>query len=425
MTLVVVAFVVLLLAGLPVAVGILIASAIGVVNVVGFDGVTIIQQMYFGLDSFTLLAIPFFIIAGGIASRGETAMRLVEVFKAFLGRIPGSLGIATIFACAFFAAISGTTFATILAIGTIMYPYLIEAKYPEHMAVGLITAGGTMGVLIPPSIPMVCLSVAMGSSVSKQFTAGFLPGILLAVLWCGYILIYAKKHNLREEKSYSAQEKRQALLKGIPAIMFPVIVLGGIYSGLTTPTEAAVISIIYVLVLELFFFKSLTLKSLLQICGESIVTSAGLCLLIAAAQALTWFITIEKVPQMIATFIQTAIPNKFLFLLVLNLFLAACGFFLDVTPMVIILGPILASTLSYYNIDFAQFGIIAILNCNLGTMTPPFGQCLFLSMGTFKKPMSVVAKGEMPFIIILFLFILLCSYVPEISLFLPRLLGMT
>lgn len=424
MAIVAVAFVVLLLAGIPVAVGILIASAIGVVNVVGFDGVTIIQQMYFGLDSFTLLAIPFFIIAGGIASRGETAERLVNVFRVFLGRIPGSLGIATIFACAFFAAISGTTFATILAIGSIMYPYLIEAKYPKHLAVGMITAGGTLGILIPPSIPMVCLSVAMGSSVSKQFTAGFVPGILLALLWCGYVFFYAKKHDLRETKVYTRKEKLDTLKKGIPAILFPVIVLGGIYSGLATPTEAAVISIVYVLILEIFFFKSLSLKELLNICGESIVTSAGLCLLIAAAQALTWFITIQKLPQLIAHFIQTAIPNKVLFILVLNVFLALCGFFLDVTPLVLILGPILASTLVLYDIDFAQFGIICILNCELGHMTPPFGQCLFLSMSTFKQPMGVVGRGELPFIIILFIFILLVSFVPQISLGLPMLLGM-
>lgn len=424
MLLVVLVFAVLLLAGIPVAIGILVASAVGVVHVVGFDAVTVIQQMYYGLDSFTLMAIPFFIIAGGIASRGETAERLVNVFKALFGRLPGSLGLATIFACAFFAAISGTTFATILAIGTIMYPYLIEAKYPKTLAAGMITAGGTLGILIPPSIPMVCLSVAMGSSVSKQFTAGFVPGILLAVIWCGYVFFYAKKHNLVETRVYTVKDKLQILWKGVPSIMFPVIVLGGIYSGLTTPTEAAVISIVYVLILEIFVFKSLTIKQLLEICGESIVTSGGLLLLIAAAQALTWFITIEKVPMMIATFIQTAIPNKVMFLLVLNLFLIACGFFLDVIPLVLILGPILASTLSGYGVDFAQFGIICILNCQLGTMTPPFGQCLFLSMGTFKQTMGEVGRGELPFMITLFLFIMLITYVPDISLFLPRLLGM-
>ena len=196
MALVGIVFMVLMVLGLPVSLGILVASAIGVVHVVGFDAVTLIQQMYYGLDNFSLLAIPFFIIAGSIASRGETAERLVNVFRVFLGKIPGSLGIATIFACAFFAAISGTTFATILAIGTIMYPYLVEAGYPKSLSIGMITAGGTLGILIPPSIPMVLLSIAMGSSVSKQFTAGFVPGVLLAVIWCSYVFFYAKKHGL-------------------------------------------------------------------------------------------------------------------------------------------------------------------------------------------------------------------------------------
>ena len=424
MALVGIVFMVLMVLGLPVSLGILVASAIGVVHVVGFDAVTLIQQMYYGLDNFSLLAIPFFIIAGSIASRGETAERLVNIFRVFLGKIPGSLGIATIFACAFFAAISGTTFATILAIGTIMYPYLVEAGYPKSLSIGMITAGGTLGILIPPSIPMVLLSIAMGSSVSKQFTAGFVPGVLLAVIWCSYVFFYAKKHGLVETATYTWREKFRILFKGLPSIMFPVIVLGGIYSGLTTATEAAVISIVYVLTLEMFFFKSLDLKGLLKLSGEAIMISASLCFLTAAAQALTWFITVEKLPQAIAMFIQTMIPNKILFLLVLNIFLAICGFFLDVTPLVLILGPILTSTLMGYNVDFAQFGIICILNCQLGTMTPPFGTCLYLSMGTFKQPMSVVGKGELPFIITLFLFILLITYVPEISLFLPRLLGM-
>lgn len=425
MALVGVIFLTLMVIGLPVSMAILIASAVGVVGVVGFDAVTLIQQMYFGLDNFSLLAIPFFIIAGSIASRGETAERLVNVFRVFLGKIPGSLGIATIFACAFFAAISGTTFATILAIGTIMYPYLVEAGYPKSLSIGMITAGGTLGILIPPSIPMVLLSIAMGSSVSKQFTAGFVPGIALAVIWCTYVFLYARKHGLVENTAYTWAERGRTLLKGLPAIMFPVIVLGGIYSGLTTATEAAVISIVYVLTLEMCFFKSLDFKGLLKISGDAVMISASLCFLTAAAQALTWLITIEKLPQAIAMLIQTMIPNKILFLLALNIFLAVCGFFLDVTPLVLILGPILSSTLAGYHVDFAQFGIICILNCQLGTMTPPFGTCLYLSMGTFKQPMRVVGRGELPFIVTLFLFILLITYVPDISLLLPRLLGMS
>ena len=410
--------------GIPMSISLLASGALAVVSSIGAGTDAVLQQLVYGLNSYVLLAVPLFILSGSLAANGETSTRLVNVMRLLLGRIPGGLGIATIFACAFFAAISGTTFATIVAIGTIMYPCLVEAGYDKKIALGMITAGGTLGILIPPSVPMVTLSVVMGASVSRQFMAGFVPGIGLALLWCIYVMFYSKHHEIKLEPKRTRQEKIKILVDGIPAILFPVIVLGGIYSGLTTPTEAAVISIVYVLVLEKFVFKSLDFRKLPGLAGNAVVTSGSLMFMIGCARIITWAVTVQKLPMMFADFINAAIPNQILFYVVLVVFLIICGCFLDVTPIVMIVGPILANTLMSFNVDFAQFGVICVLCCQIGNLTPPFGPCLFLSTNTFKRPFSEVVQGSIPFLIALVIFTFLCAFIPEISIFLPDMVGL-
>lgn len=413
----------LMVFGVPMSMAILASAAAAVLGVVGTSSDVILQQLVYGLDSFTLLAVPLFILAGSLAANGETSTRLVNVMRLILGRVPGGLGLATILSCAFFAAISGTTFATIVAIGTIMYPKLLEAGYDKKISLGMITAGGTLGILIPPSVPMVTLSVTMGASVSKQFAAGFVPGLLLAVFWSVYVVLYSRKHKVDKDVQWTRAEKKKVLIDGIPAVMFPIIVLGSIYGGLATPTEAAVISIVYILILEKFVFKKLDFKTLPASAGKAVVTAGGIMFMIACARILTWAITVEQLPMAFAEFLQAVVPGRGAFMLLLIAFLTFCGCFLDVTPIVMIVGPILASTLTGFGVDFAQFGIIAILCCQIGNLTPPFGPCLFLSTSSFKAPFQTVVKGSLPFLFILFAFTLLCAFVPQISLFLPNILG--
>ena len=247
---VVVAFVVLLLIGVPISLVVLIASAAGVVAYSNVPALIVVQQMFNGLNNFVLLAIPFFIMAGNVAAKGNIAKNLINVMRLAFGRIKGGSIIASIVACTFFAAISGSSMATVVAIGTIMIPALIDMGYSEELAEGAITSAGSIGMLIPPSAPMIMICVAMGTSVGKQFMAGFLPGILLAIVWSVYVYFKCKKGNIQDTKTYTKEEKKEIWKQSVLALIYPLIVLGGIYLGFATPTEAAAIALIYVILVE-------------------------------------------------------------------------------------------------------------------------------------------------------------------------------
>ena len=412
----------LLFVGVPIALVMLMTAALGIVFFSGYDATIVIQQVFSGLNSFTSLAVPFFVISGSIAANGGTSKSLIKVMQVLVGRVRGSLAIATVLASAFFAAITGTTLATIVAIGSIMIPALIEAGYPKKFVCGLVAAGGTLGILIPPSIPMVNLSVAMSASVSRQFTAGFVPGILIAVIWIVYSYIYCKSNKIDDRVYFSKQEAAQALKDGILAIIYPVIVLGSIYSGIATPTEAAVVSIVYVVAVELIYYKSLSLKSLLMSAGNGAVTAGGILMLTSSAKVISWYVAANQIPAAVASFIQANISSQYVFWLILIVAFIVLGCFLDIIPLTYILGPILASTLTGYGIDFAQFGIVCILCTLVGNLTPPFGLCLFMTMGISGETLQTVSKGAIPFIVTLALFAVLCAFVPEISMWLPNLL---
>lgn len=416
-------FLLLLFAGVPVALVMTMTAALGVVAVSGYDATVVVQQLFAGLNSYTSLAVPFFIISGAIAAGGGTSKSLIKVMQIFVGRLRGGLAIATIIASAFFAAITGTTMATIIAIGSIMYPALLEAGYPKRFSLGLIAAGGTLGILIPPSVPMVNLSVAMSSSVSRQFTAGFVPGVLLAIIWCIYSVVFSKKNNIEDRRTFTREERNAALKDGILAILYPVIVLGSIYGGFATPTEAAVISIVYVVVIELLYYKSIKPAEILKIAGNSAVTAGGLLMLVASAKVISWYVAANQVPAAVAAFISSHISSKYAFVTILVICFCLLGCFLDIIPLSYILGPILSTTLTSYGIDFAQFGIICIMCVQVGNLTPPFGLCLFVTMGMAKEKLAEVARGAVPFIVTLAIFALLCAYVPGISMWLPNLLG--
>lgn len=418
-------FLLFLFAGIPIALVMYMAAALGITAFAGFDPTILVQQLFSGLDSFTSLAVPLFIISGGIAANGGTSRSLIDVIQVIFGRFRGSLAISTVVASAFFAAITGTTLATIVAIGAIMIPALLKAGYPKKFACGIVCAGGTLGILIPPSVPMVNLSVAMGSSVAKQFTAGFVPGVLLALIWCVMVVFYCRKTKIDDRKYYTRAESVKAFKNGILAILYPVIVLGSIYGGFATPTEAAVISIVYVSLVELFFYKSIKLPDLLRSAGQAAVTGGGILMLVAGAKAISWFVAANQIPAAVASFISANISSRFVFLILLIVIFLVLGMFLDIIPLTYILGPILATTLTNFGVDFAQFGIICILCCQLGNLTPPFGMCLFMTMGVAKESLPNVAKGAVPFIVSMAAFALVCAFVPQISMWLPRLLGFT
>ncbi len=408
--------------GIPIFAVVLMSSA-GAVALYSSTSLAVIsQQLFTGLDQTTLLAIPFFIVAGTIASRGKTSQYLVECMNVVFGRLPGGPVIASIATCAFFAAISGSSMATVVAVGSLMIPALKDMGYPEKMNVGAICSGGSLGILIPPSAPMVMFCVAMGTSVGKQFMAGFLPGIILAAAWMLYVLIRCKAQNLGTRQTYTRKEAVHIILRGIPALLFPVIVLGSIYAGWATPTEAAAISIVYVLLIEKFVYKTLKLNEMVNYFYNGIVQASTLLLIMGSATALSYVITTKQIPAMIVSIISEMVNTKIMLILVVMIMLFIAGCFLDTIALIVILAPILVPLLNLYEVDLIHFGIMAILASQVGYISPPFGTNLFVTMQVAKKPFAFVAKSIVPYLVILIAVALVICLVPQISLWLPGLM---
>ena len=420
---VVILFFALLLIGVPIGFLVLASASVGIMTLTSTPTIIVIQQMFAGLDNFVILAIPFFVIAGNLAAHGKTSEHLVNAFSVIFGRLKGGTAIATIATCAFFAAISGSGIATVVAVGSLMIPGLIKQGYPKHMAAGLVGSAGTIGTLIPPSAPMILICVAMNTSVGKQFMAGFLPGILLALCWCVYVFIVSKKNNYGETIKYTGKEALHVFVRAIPALMFPVIVLGSIYTGWATPTEAAAISVVYVIFIEKFVYKTLKIKEIPYIFYDSLVTSASLAMILSCAQVLTWLVTMMQLPTMLAGFITSVVSSKVAFILLLTLIFLVAGCFMDLVALIVVLAPVLAPALSFYGIDPIHFGIIAVMNSQLGCLTPPFGVNLFVTMNVSKLPLPQVIRGCLPYMLVLLAVTLVVSFVPQISLLLPNLMG--
>lgn len=422
MSFVLTAFVVLLVIGVPVAFVIVAASGLGIVGM-GFDPMILVQQLFQGMNKFTYLSIPFFIMSGDIAAQGYTSDRLLGCINAWLGRIRGGLGIATVVACVFFGAITGSAIACVVAIGAFMMPKLLESGYPRKLVIGIITAAGTLGVMIPPSVPMLTYCLAMGTSAGTLFTAGFLPGLLLAAMFILYVYLVAVKAKIPVSgEKLSFMQKLKVTGKSFWALMFPVIILGSIYGGLATPTEAAVISLFYVVAIELFVYKKLTIKDMYNILKKSIISSATLTITIATAQVFCWLLTTSQVTQKVYDVMVANVDSGLMLLFVMALLFLIAGCFTNVTTVCIILGPIIKPVFAYFGVDLYHFGICTILMSQVGFLTPPFGFCLFVAMRVAKASMGEVAKAVLPFLIIMLLCEVILILFPQISLALPALL---
>ena len=415
-----ISFSILLVLGLPISMVVLTSSLVGVLLFSNVDPLIIVQQLFGGLDKFVLLAVPFFILAGGVAAQGETAKRLIGFMDIIFGRLSGGLAIATIAACAFFAAISGSSLATVVAIGTIMVPGLVQAGYQKDMALGVVTSAGSLGVLIPPSAPMIMICVAMNTSVGRQFMAGFLPGILIAFVLSVFVYFQCRKMGIPKRPKYTFAQVVGIVKESVLALLFPVIVLGGIYGGFTTPTEAAAVSLIYVILIEVCFFRKLTPADIAKVLAKSAATGAALVFIIACASVFNWFMTIQQVPAQMSELIQSIIHTKTMFIFALTAFLFVAGCFMDLISLIVVLGPILQPTLAHFGLDLIHFGIICIINCEVAFMTPPFGVNLFVTMSITRETLYTVAKATVPYMLIFLGMALVLAFIPEISLVLPN-----
>ncbi|NTV42054.1 MAG: TRAP transporter large permease subunit [Syntrophobacteraceae bacterium] len=421
MTPIVVGVVVVLMAlGVPLAAVVGVAALLCVISFTSIPPQALFQQLYQGSEYDLLQAVVFFIVAGNVMTRGSLASRLIKVGQALVGGFSGGLAITSVLLCMFFAAISGSSPATVVAIGTIMIPALIKSGYNERFSVGLLTCAGSLGIMIPPSIPMIIWAVVVGVSVTKQFTAGFLPGILIGLALMAYSYVMARKRGWRVSRKISWQELIEALKQGAWGLFMPFLVLGGIYSGAFTATEAAAVAFVYALLVELFIHRSIRVKDMMPIFKESVLTSAMLLFIIANASVLSYYFSVDQIPERVADFLIRYIDSRFMFLLLVNVALLIMGCFMDVVSAMLVLGPVFVPLLQRFEIDFIHFGIIMVLNIEIGFLTPPFGVNLFVASGITGKDVLEVARSVAPYLVIMLGMLFLITYVPWISLVLTR-----
>ncbi len=384
----------------------------------------IVRSMFGGLDSFPLLAVPMFIFSGILMARGGISKRLFNVFSYFLGKFTAGIPCAVIVTCLFYGAISGSAPATVAAVGSMTIPFLCELGYDKKFATAIVAVAGGLGVIIPPSIPFIMYGTTTGESVSDLFMAGIIPGVIIAALLMIYSIVYCKKYGEDREKinKVTGELRKNGLFKLLKesffALLSPIIILGCIYSGVASPTEAAVISVFYALILSVFIYKSIEIKDIFDVCVETIRTFAPILFILATSVAFSRVLTLMQVPQIVSEWILTNFSNKIIILLVINLVLLAVGMVMDTTPAILILTPILLPIVTAIGVNPIQFGVIMIVNLAIGFITPPIGINLFVASSLTDVPVMDIAKKSIPMIICFLIALLLFTFIPSISLML-------
>ncbi|PRY97799.1 TRAP transporter large permease [Marinilabilia salmonicolor] len=385
---------------------------------------TMAQRMATGLESFSLLAIPFFILAGQLMNSGGIAMRLIEFAKVLVGRLPGGLAMVNVTANMLFGAISGSAAASASAMGTIMGPRMEKEGYDKNFSAAINVTSATTGLSIPPSNILIVYALASGgTSIAALFLAGYVPGILtgLAIMLVGSVYAYRKKYPVGDKIPFKQGVKK--FLDAIPSLMMLVVVIGGIIAGIFTATEAAAIAVVYSLILALIY-KEITVKHLPTILIKTVRTAGMVLLLIAASIGLSWVMSFENIPSTVSSALLSLSSNPFVILLIINLALLAVGIFMDMTPAVLIFTPIfLPIVTTQLGLDPIHFGIIMILNLNVGLVTPPVGAVLFIGCSVAKLKIQDLIKPLIPFYIAMFVVLLLVTFIPEISLWVPHFFG--
>ena len=384
----------------------------------------IVRSMFGGLDSFPLLAVPMFIFSGILMARGGISKRLFNVFSYFLGKFTAGIPCAVIVTCLFYGAISGSAPATVAAVGSMTIPFLCELGYDKKFATAIVAVAGGLGVIIPPSIPFIMYGTTTGESVSDLFMAGIIPGVIIAALLMIYSIVYCKKYGEDREKINKVTDelRKNGLFKLLKesffALLSPIIILGCIYSGVASPTEAAVISVFYAVILSVFIYKSIEIKEIFDVCVETIRTFAPILFILATSVAFSRVLTLMQVPQIVSEWILTNFSNKITILLVINLVLLAVGMVMDTTPAILILTPILLPIVTAIGVNPIQFGVIMIVNLAIGFITPPIGINLFVASSLTDVPVMDIAKKSIPMIICFLIALLLFTFIPSISLML-------
>ena len=417
--------VLLLLTGTPISIALGMTVMAFMVGFSSFDMTTvniISQRLFTGLESFSIMAVPFFVLAGAFLTDGGVAKRIIHFATCLVGWMPGGMAMAAVLACAFFATISGSSPATVMAIGSIMLPAMIEAGYPKRFGVGVIATSGSLGILIPPSIVLIIYAVATSESAGKLFVAGIVPGALLACLLMAVTFIYAKKKNFPTMPRASLKEIGRSFLDAFWGLLLVVIVMGGIYGGFFTPTEAAAVAAVYSFICAVFLYRNLKLRDTPKVLLHAANTSAMLLYIITNAILFSFLLTSEQIPQALSQWVVAQHLQPWMFLLVVNLTLLAAGQFMEPSSIILILAPLFLPIAKSMGIDPIHLGVIMTINMEIGMLHPPVGLNLFVASHLAKMGLTEVSIATAPWLIVMLAYLILITYVPDVSLWLVRLL---
>lgn len=407
-----------------------IGLAVGIASIVPslasdsftFSGVFVLRSMLGGVNQTTLLAIPLFVMAGIIMARGSVSKKLFEVFAYIIGKRTAGIPCAVVITCLFFGAISGSAPATVAAVGSMAIPFMLEMGYDKKFTVALVAVAGGLGVIIPPSIPFILYAQASGASVSDLFMAGIIPGFLIAFILMGYSYLYCKVNgeNKKAIKKIVDNLHERSFLKvlsdSIWALLTPVIILGCIYTGITSPTEAACIAVFYALFISLFVYKTLKFSDLWALCLETVRTYAPVMFILASSVAFSRILTLLDVTESISLWLAGDFTNKTVILIVINFIVLMVGMVMDTTPAIMILTPILLPAAQMFGIDPVHFGIMMVVNLAIGFVTPPIGVNLFVASSLSDVPVMQLAKRAAPMIFLFLVALAIIAYVPSVSL---------
>ncbi len=385
----------------------------------------VIQRAFSGLDKFPLIAVPLFIFAASVMTHGGMSARIISFAKSLVSPLPGGLAITAVLACMLFGAVSGSSPATVIAIGGILLPGMVDQGYSKKFATGLITSSASVAAIIPPSIGMIIYGTVVGASVGALFIAGIIPGLVFGLVYIAYILLYcASGKAVGVRGSTSLAEVLRECRQAAWALGVPIIIIGGIYGGVMTPTESAAVASVYAVAVAMLVYREMNLRQLFAVSVDAAVITAQIMILIAAASALSWLLTIQQIPMEMSRWLTAAATSEVGILLTINVILIIAGMFLDPTSVTVIFAPLFLPLASSIGVDPIHLGIIMIANGALGMFSPPFGFNLFVATSLSGLSFIEVAKSVLPFMLISVLVVLLVTFIPPLSLWLPQRIGM-
>ncbi|SDE62957.1 TRAP transporter large permease [Desulfuromonas thiophila] len=408
-------------ATVPVFMALFFTGLAGLTFIVGIDPQIVIEILYRSMDKFALIVVLFFVLCGNIMTTGSIVSKLIKTADVLVGFLPGGLAIAGVLACGFFGAISGSTVATVVAIGGFMIPALINHGYDERFSIGIMTTAPILGVIIPPSIAMILYAMITTDSLEALFLTGFIPGFLIMAAMSLYAWWFCRRDQRPRQPRPTLRAVLAVLRESIWALLLPVIIFGGIYSGIFTANEAAIVACVYAFIVELAIHRDMKLTDVRKVVVSSAITSATLLVIVAGASVFGEYLTFEQIPDRIARAAVANFTSPWAFLLVVNVLLLCIGMFMDIISATIILTPIFLPLLARFGIDTLHFGLLMTLNLGIGYCTPPLGVSLFISGTVANRGMLYVARAVMPFLLIQIAILLLLTFWPDPVLLLPRL----